>query len=301
MVLVACSSSEESSQSRSKNALSTLNAAISNIEQANTHKVDGTMRVQGTVNGEDVDYELTINGQSTFNGDKSQMTIDMSPLFKEIAGTEFIVETRTVDGFVYTKAPNILTGAESWTKVPYEQYISDEEANTKFDSSDFLKHLRSVSSEIEVVGNEEINGQDTTHYKALITKEDLDKYYSSSEAQKVYEDLGITKEQYEQKTSELLNDTEMNIWINDNDQVVRLQVETSASAISGISENAEFTTTLTLNFSNWGEDFSVEVPDDSLIVDPNTFGSDIASQLPEDIRNKIDLEQLQSQLSQVES
>jgi hypothetical protein len=290
--LSACSSDSEESSSESTNKSSSGNASaiqasLASVAKEDTYRIDGTIAINGTVNGEPQTYELTVEGVSSYDGKTASLTSDFSDLIAGVTGTdfEFVVEQRIIDGVVYTKTPNFLGGSTSWIAQDYPDFATDSSAGNQ-NPTQFLKTLEAISGDVTEVGTEEINGSEATHYRAVISKEDLQNQFDSQEMKDYYAELGITGEKYEEvKRGTVTNDVPVDVWIDNETQLVsRVQMElATANSIVGDnldgSEFSDVSVTVTMNFSDWGAPLEVEAPPQDEIKSQEEIESSLREQL----------------------
>lgn len=121
-----------------------------------------------------------------------------------------------------------------------------DSASQASDPTAQLSALKTVDG-IEVVGTEEVDGVQTTHYRATV---------DASEALKtVPESL---REQYEQVVAAGLDDYTIDVWVG-TDHLPRRQVVTMT--VAGQE------TATTIEYTNWGGDVSVVAPDNAVDFD----------------------------------
>ncbi len=121
--------------------------------------------------------------------------------------------------------------------------------------ADALALLEGASEDgVEEVGDEEIDGVETTHYRAEI---DLRATYENSDA--------VTdREAFEAFLDQLGDDPlETDIWLDDEGRVVQQSFEQPLPVAEGVNASMQFTMT----FSDFGTEVDVQVPDDSDTVD----------------------------------
>jgi hypothetical protein len=130
------------------------------------------------------------------------------------------------------------------------------------DPRDVLASLRTVTSDVETVGTEELRGIETTHYRALIDPAELAKATPAS-------GQAPSQSLVDQLTAQAgLGDMPVDVWLDANGLVRKLTMELSA-AQSGSSE----TSRVTMAFELWdyGEPVEIEVPPASQVADASAL------------------------------
>ena len=131
---------------------------------------------------------ITAEGATDFVNGNSQLTMDMSSLFGALGasglgadtlgaiGGDATIEMRIVDGVIYAKYPESIgqfLGDATWLKLDPGDVASDPDASggmtnpfSQANPKQYLDYLATVSSGVEEVGREEVDGVETTHYRA---------------------------------------------------------------------------------------------------------------------------------------
>jgi hypothetical protein len=215
-------------------------------------------------------FEFSGEGVMDSRSQKGRMTIDMSDI-GEAAGQDADdwKGEQIIDRFVvYMRIPAIseaLGSTTPWLKIDIEEAsrrqgfdIGQFSQLNQNDPTQMLQFLRSVSGKIEEVGNEEVAGVDTTHYRATI---DLRRYpdvlppelrqAARQSAERLIEQLGSSTIPSE-------------VWIDDEDLVrrVRTDFDMKVPTGSGGEVRTQFEASVDLlEFGVEGADFSPPPPD----------------------------------------
>ena len=222
--LFACSSDKKStSKSKSsssrtettkKDSTISRNLLVKSAENTQKQKsveIKGTISLNGDGTGLPVNGDLLISGVQSFEKNESQISIDMTSLFGSLGGggvestDPIIIETRTVDGFTYTKTPSILGSASSWKKAK----AVSASGNSTQDPSQFLEYFKGAKDDYKTIGKEDIDGVSTTQYQVTLSPENLKKQAKASGG-----DLSDDSIEAIEKT--FTKDIVANVWIDKN-------------------------------------------------------------------------------------
>lgn len=245
-------------------AVSALRAAPDAVADAGTARVEVVMDM--AMMGES--FEITASGVVDAAAEQMQMEMDMGPLFDQIAGStgEELPPRLTgsmemvADGSsFYMRSPMFsMMGAEGWLSVtPEDLGTSDEALGLGAGAYDFTKtldSLRGVVGEPDVIGQEEVRGVETTHYRASIDLAQALKDAPADqrdELEAAFEQLGGGKE-----LSEV--DMPVDVWIDGDDLPRRMRIDMgSPFAAARLGEGSM---TMTMDFFDYGEPVDIEVP-----------------------------------------
>jgi hypothetical protein len=231
-------------------SIKTLQAAASNSQAAESSRF--TMDMAFDVEGEPI--TLAVDGVMSGDGKNGELTVSLP-----IVGT---IEERIVDGVIYMNlgsfpgAPAELDGKQ-WVKLDPEQLkqqggmfgdLADQaEANSP---NQGLEYLQGLSGDVEKVGEETVDGQPATHYRASIdyTKV-LDKLPNASD--EVRDALGN------------LGNVPADVWIDGEDRVVKMHLTMDASGFGAGAGTAE----VSMKLSDFGVPVDVQAPPEDQTVD----------------------------------
>jgi hypothetical protein len=224
-----------------------------------------------TISGMDASF----SADGVFDGDEGELTMDMGDLLGQagLAGGPMKVISTKEDGEVvlYMQVPalaSFVPGGKPWLKLNVKDAIQSQglggSANDLFGASgqspaEALELLKKVADVTEV-GSETIDGVETTHYSAVVDVEEA------------LEQAGAPPAALAAVTSSgLSTDVPVDVWVGDDDGLVRRMTITYDAAASGETFSGELTMTLT----DWGTDVSVEAPPADEVFDASALLSQL--------------------------
>jgi hypothetical protein len=130
------------------------------------------------------------------------------------------------------------------------------ESFTQSDPREVLDALRGLSGEIETVGQEELRGVETTHYRAVLDPAEL--------AKRAAAENGKPSVLGELPLQDAVSEVPLDVWIDANGLVRKLSLDVSASDPSTAQSGS-----VSLAFELWdyGEPVAIEVPPASQVAD----------------------------------
>ena len=222
------------------------------VSEAGAETVDdNTARLHVTTEVESGGASLTVEAEGLvdYQGDRSSVTMHLGRAEVEVvsAGTT-----------LYVRGPGLETlGATTpWASVDLEQV--GETTGTDLDelrsSNETASGLALLggAEEVEEVGDEDIEGTETTHYRATV------------DLRKAVEDAGAVTDRarFEQFVERLGDeDVDVDVWLDGEDRVRRLRYE------QPVPEQPEVVATVTLELSDHGVDERVDVPAEAETTD----------------------------------
>ena len=245
-------------------AVSALRSAPDAVADAGTARLEMVMEM--TLEGKTM--EIRANGETDAANEQMRMEMDMGSLFEDMAAAEgeelppgFDEPWEVVaDGStMYMRAPVFeMFGVSGWLSMsPEDMGTTAEEMGLGPGSYDFtqtLESLRGVIGDPEVVGEEEVRGVATTHYRASM---DLSEALANAPAAQ-REELKAAFEKLESTGD--LGDAEIpgDIWIDEDDLPRRMRMEMdSMFAALGMDDGSM---TMTMEMYDFGEDVDIEIP-----------------------------------------
>ena len=233
---------------------------------AKTAKVDLSMTMSGLPEGvpEGMSFDVAGQGAVDFENRNAVMALRMPMGTGE-------TEVRQIGTTVYQRIPEAMRaqtpGQGPWLRMDLdemmrEQYgasFSQMQGNAPSDPSQQLAYLRGVSDSVEEVGEEEVRGEPTTHYRATV---DLEK---AAEEQDLPEESRRAQEQMTRQlgTTEL----PMDVWIDGEGLVRRYEMNLPMPAppnqtSPNVSQNGagEMEMTMVQEFYDFGTPVNVEPP-----------------------------------------
>jgi hypothetical protein len=239
-------------------SIKTLQAAASNSQAADSSRF--TMQIQAHAKGE----PFTIDAQGVIAGDGKNGELKLSmPIVGDL-------EERIVDGVYYLDlgsfpgAPSEVAG--KWVKLDPSQLPQDDgtlrdlagqaESNSPKQG---LEYLQGLSGDVQDLGQEDVNGEPATHYRASIDYSKLlDKLPDAS--QQTRDALGK------------LGTVPADVWIDGQDRVVKMHIVMDGSAFGSSSADVG-TVELTMELSDFGTPVDVQAPPPDQTIDFSELGS----------------------------
>jgi hypothetical protein len=179
--VVACgpggTASPAGSSSAPPDPTKVLDAAYTTTTNSGTAKVDLTGQIGTTVNGKPENVPITANGVVDFAHKAADLNESMAGAAKNMT------ETRYLNGMLYQRVPSIASGladGKQWIAMDLNQVAAKQGdtglgqmlASAPSDPSQILAYLTAVEGQVKTVGQDTVDGAQTTHYDATI---DLDK------------------------------------------------------------------------------------------------------------------------------
>jgi hypothetical protein len=231
---------------------------------------EGSSRIALTVTsdvpGQDAPIVFTGEGEFDYEAQKGRFAYDLSDLFAA-AGQDFGSEPAeiVIDGTViYMKFPaltSLLPGATDWLKFDLTTLgqqsgidLSQLQQLNQGDPTAILEYLR-ATGEVEEVGTEEVDGVETTHYRATV---DVDK----AVAQAPEETRDQVQAQIDQLKAAGISELPIDVWIGSDGLPRRLAYDITVD-VSG----QEAHTVLEMNLTDYGVDVQIEPPPADQVTD----------------------------------
>jgi hypothetical protein len=224
-------------------SLNAVAKAADNATAAGTEHVAFT----GTVTAAGQTIDMTGTGDFQTSPRLGAMHIAM-----QAAGQQIVMDEVSKGWTVYLKSPLFsaqLPAGKHWLSIDVKKASSKLGVNlsqyTQQDPTDALAALKRAGA-VDKVGSEQIDGVDTTHYRATI-------------------DLSKAAKSLPQGTS--LKSLPVDVWIDGDNQLRRMVLNYSAT-VSGQAAS----TKMQMDFSNFGEQLNVQAPSASDTVDMTSLG-----------------------------
>ena len=236
LALAGCTSAEPtpaadpaaSEQSSNGAYAATVKQAAQTTKSANSAEMAGSVEI---ITGGSA-TELDLNGKVDFTSENFEGILSADLLG---AGTE--IKLRVVDETAYASVPFL---GEGWIEAPAVTGVSTGVP------VDLLGTLRKLG-DVEEVGQETINDVTTTHYRGTLN------------IKTALKSLGLSAE-------DLGKDAVIDVWIDDQDRIVKVSQEVSGTTDAGTTSGVAST----FEFSNFGVPVDVKKPKD--IIDPDLGG-----------------------------
>ncbi len=218
-----------------------------------------TMDIQTSGEGIPDGFTITAEGAFDYEGRRGEMTMELPDIagLGSAGGTTEIVFDGTE---LYMRSPifsSVSPGIE-WIKIDYatlgeESGIDFEalsQAGGQQDPTQFLQYLEGASDDVEVVGEEEVQGVPTTHYKATI---DMEKVLEESP-----EELRAVLEGALDSLEKQLGTSEfpIEVWIDEDGLARRYRQDLSIPNPSG---GGDIEQSMTMELFDFGIDVEVEI------------------------------------------
>lgn len=227
--------------------------------EATTARVSMVMDMSG-MPGMDGDLSLEGEGETDFESGRAAMRMDMSALLEQAGapgGLDGTIETLVDGNFMYMRGGMFTQGIDlpegTWLKADLQEFADAQgidlaqaqQAGTN-DPRQQLAMLKGVSEDgVEELGEEEVRGARTTHYRAEV---DLERALEESGAV-------IDREDFERYVDSLpFDSTTVDLWIDGDDRVRRMVMEMP------VPEGGNATIAMTMEFYDFGAELDLEPP-----------------------------------------
>jgi hypothetical protein len=223
-------------------SIKTLRAAADNTQSAKSSRFVMDMKVD--VSGEPV--SINVDGVMAGDGKTGQLTIN-APVLGSI-------EERIVDGVIYMNMGDLAAGKlgdRPWVKLDLDQLnqqsggalsgVADQaQSNTPQQG---LEYLQGLSGDVTKVGDDTVAGEHAVHYRASIDYAKV--------AAKLPDSASAVRDQLAK-----LGTVPADVWIDDSDRVVKMQMKIDASAFSAGAGTAD----MTMEITDFGVPVDVQAP-----------------------------------------
>lgn len=252
-----------------------LAAAGETTSQAGTSRMAMTVSTAGLDQGEGAaaaggegaeSLTFSTEGVIDYETGHGILTMDLASL--GVPGAEGEAEMRLLGSVIYMKVPGSELGGRPWIKFDLNALGPDGESLLPLnpagsDPRGVLDALQGVSGDVEDVGEEQIRGVSTRHYRAAV---DLDKAAESvpegrrEDFAAFSEDLGIEQ-------------LPIDVWVDSDGRARRLSYEINPAegapfeSPSGSSERVMSSANLTIDLYDFGVKVDVAAPPDSEVTD----------------------------------
>lgn len=258
--------------------LSVLHAAMAGTSEAAPSRVEGTMTMSGLpadAGVEQIDIPFTVTtdpatGDSAFEMDFGAMATAMGgseEVPAEMAELMGSMELRQIGDVVYMKFPffTAFMGAETeWVSLPAEEGndVTDDlgPGTTPSNPGGMLDSFADAEGEVEVVGDEEIRGIPTTHYRLLLDESWHDQL--TDEELEALEEQGIAGDAA----------FPLDLWVGDDGLVHRMAMRIEAGQLEDGAEEDFEAMTMTFDFFDFGQSVTIEPPPADQVTDMEELG-----------------------------
>jgi hypothetical protein len=235
-------------------SIKTLQAAVSNTQDAPSSRFTLSLGVSSPAKN------LTIEGSGVASGDGKTMQVTLK---LPIVGS---IEERLIDGVIYVDLGDLgnlgdlsgkLPEGKRWISVSLEELRSKTgtDLSSLFDQAQNggptqgLQYLEGLSGDVTKVGDDTVAGEHATHYRASI---DYSKVAAKlPDSSPLAGKLGA------------LGTVPADVWINDQDRVVKMNFAIDGGALGGRAGTAEFS----MEITDFGVPVDVQAPPADETVD----------------------------------
>lgn len=188
-------------------------------EEAKTAKIDFTTTMSGLPNG--MSFDVAGQGAVDFENQNANMVMRMPMGMGE-------VEMRQIGTVIYQRWPETMQaqmpGQKPWLRMDLDAMMQEQfgtsfsqmQGNAPRDPSQQLSYLQGVSDSVEELGEEEVRGEPTTHYRTIV---DLEK---AAEEQDLPEEARRAQEQMTQQLG--VSELPMDVWIDEEGLIRRFEM-----------------------------------------------------------------------------
>ena len=231
------------------------------VAEAATKTADaGSARIDMSAAIEGGGQSFTMVGKGEFADQRGRMTFDLS----DQAGQQLSMEMIFDQLVIYMKFPSELgaqlPAGKSWVKMDLEELSREEGIDLaelmqagQSDPTQALQYLRGASDDFEKVGEEEIRGVGTTHYRGTVDLRKAAGQLSEGARESVDRIVELTGE----------SSFPFDVWIDEDGLARRIKYEQSLPTAQG--SNA--TMGMTMDFYDFGVEVEVEPPAEDEVVD----------------------------------
>ena len=215
------------------------------------------------------DFTMTAEGVIDYETGHGILKMDMGAL--GVPGAEGEAEMRLLGPVAYMKMPGAELGGRPWVKFDLEAMGEDNQGPVpglnpgSNDPRGVLDALRGVSGDVEEVGEEEIRGVTTTHYRANV---DLEKAEAEVPEER-REDFATFSDQLGIETLPI------EVWIDEEGRARRFSYEVDTP---GAADTPASTVELVIDLYDFGVEVDVEAPPSEEVTDFGALPSGAGSE-----------------------
>ena len=215
----------------------------------------------------DIDAEMQMSGTAVFNPETNRGETRITGGVPGHPETSITMTMVTENERFYMYSPQFaggLPGGKTWMLMRMPA-VGDQ---TNMDPRAQLQYLEQVSGDLEVLGDERVNGVLATHYSGTM---DGDRVAAMLREQGEEEAADQTEAVYDANTSE----PEFSIWVDQRDLIRRMTMEIPFDLVGG--EGA--TMSMTMDYSDFGIEPQVTIPPESAVFDATELSEQYLEQL----------------------
>lgn len=243
----------------------TLFASLREGDEVTSARIEGAIEMTGLDDAETGITEATIYFSTAFNSETgdSEFVMDMSSMMGDIADSDDAfaglaagmlgnMEMRQIGDTVYLKYPFItaMMGAETeWVSMPADE--SDDFASgfetMPTDPDELIDSFDDSGATVEVVGTEEVNGVQATHYRVSL---DISEMELTPEEEAEMAEAGIWSD----------GTIPLEIWVSDAGYMVRMIMEIDGTGMPSATGEEFETMVLRYDMFDINGDVVIEAP-----------------------------------------
>lgn len=206
--------------------------------------------ITGTVTGLANGIDLTLTGAADPTTRRTKAEMDLSSIIPAGAGIPSTMSMVSEGAVTYLLVPAPGGGAPQWTKIDGGALTQGATGGLPSGTNplDSFEQLRAVDTEIEEVGEEDVRGTRTTHYRTRI------------DMQKVLETMPPERRPPSTEQLAALGDVPVDVWLDDEDRPRRQLMTFDLPGDTG-------TMTIVVETFDFGTPVVIEVPPADQVVD----------------------------------
>ncbi|HET9120673.1 MAG TPA: hypothetical protein VFN72_09065 [Solirubrobacterales bacterium] len=203
---------------------------------------------------------VSMSGRGVMNGETNRLSLIMSATGSTAAGTQGFTLQEVVDeGDLYLNSPELgaaFGGSDRWMLVRSEALGNLLQADASgggmsASPSQQLDALKDASYEVAEVGPEQVNGLNTTRYRALL---DIGKL-----TDELKDEVSGEYGEVIERSMDQVSSASVDVWI-DSDGLIRREASNTSMGSLG-------TFSMTMDFSHYGSHPDIQVPPSSQVFD----------------------------------
>ena len=248
--LAGCGGSEGLSEDLSPQAA--VAEAATKTADAGSARIDMSAAIKGGA------QSFTMVGRGEFADQRGRMTFDLSDQTGQQLSMEMIFDQLVIYMRFPPELGAQLPAGKSWVKMDLEALGREQGIDLaelvqagQSDPTQALQYLRGASDDFEKVGEEEIRGVDTTHYRGTV---DLRKA-----AGQLSEEARKSVDRIVELTGEI--SFPFDVWIDEGGLARRIKYDQPLPGAQGA------TMAMTMDFYDFGVEVDVEPPSDDEVID----------------------------------
>ena len=240
---------------------------ISKAIDRTTKLLGSRATITATMEVPELDAEMQMSGTAVFNPKTNRGETRITGGIPGRPETSITMTMVTQDERFYMYSPRFvggLPGGATWMLMRMPA-VGDQ---TNMDPRAQLEYLEQVSGDLEVLGDERVNGVLATHYSGTM---DGDRVVAMLREQGEEEAAKQSEAVYEANGSE----PEFSIWVDQRDLIRRMTMEIPFDLVGGEGS----TMSMTMDYSDFGIEPQVTIPPESAVFDATELGEQYLEQM----------------------